>query len=49
MNKLRRDNSALASAVKANDNIKIFQSNIDKMLMMDMGFDERESVTQITR
>ena len=49
MNKLRRDNSALDKAVKANDNIKIFQSNIDKMLMMDMGFDERESVTQITR
>jgi len=49
MNKLQRHNSALDRAVKANDNIKIFQSNIDKMLMMDMGFDEIESVSQITR
>ncbi len=49
MNKLQRHNSALDKAIKVNANIKIFQSNIDKMLMMDMGFDEIESVNQITR
>jgi hypothetical protein len=49
MDKLEKHNSALDRAVKANANIKTFQSNIDKMLMMDMGFDEGESVAQIRR
>ena len=49
MNKLQRHNNALDKAVKTNENIKIFQNNIDKMLMMDMGFDEKESVAQITK